>query len=927
MPVRLRAPDDAPPTVRVANLKPEPMPAVTPPPVGSGLSPSVFSVAAAEPGRLGTMPEVGETFLGFRLVDELGRGSFARVFLAEQEVLAGRQVALKVTLKPNREAERLARLQHANVVPVYSVHSALPVQVICMPFLGRRTIADQLRLHRLASSAPTPTPGRSRHGGTRKRHSTVTGSRSRHDSKLGVDPASGLFRAPHPAPEAEPFVGDVSAVLRLLRQLADGLAHAHARGVLHLDLKPANVLLADTGEPMLLDFNLSFDAREPNREMVGGTVPYMAPEQLIDFRSRGKGAVDHRTDLYSLGVMAFEMLTGYVPFPVSARALTEFDGLIATRKAGPPSLCEVTRDISPAVEAIVRKLLAPEPVDRYQSAEDLREDLDRQLADRPLRFARDTSVVERVGKWRRRNPRALGRLTAAALLAVAAVLGGVAYQHAEDRAAMVAKQQAKETRATVELLRLDLATPGDARTRPAGITRAADLLAAHGLPDDPNWKDRPAFARLSDADRAELAGDLGELLLLSAHARWQEARLKPEAERHAAAAAALRLNRAAAACFRADAAPPALARQHADLAAAVGEPIPAPVGGADRPPTARDLFLDATAALADGKYAHAAGLLEKAVAEQPNHAAAQFSLALCRFKAGEYLRAVERYDAAGVLMPKDPRPAFGRGVAYTMIRCQEAAAEAEFTRAIELAPDHADAYFNRAVVRTRVGKWREAEADLNAAIDRGTAPILAKTLRAMVRQKLGDRVGAEEDRKAALAATPDNEGDYITRGIRRLKDDPRAALADFKAAAALNPASLMALQDQAHVLADRLDQPAAALALVSRAAELYPEFAPARMGKAVLLARLGKRDEAHREAESARRLSEDPAITYQHACVYALTSATHPGDRDTAMKHLREAFTAGYTNVGRFNTDPDLGPIRRAPEFQTLVRAVRELVR
>src|SRR5438270_420119 len=109
-------------------------------------------------------------------------------------------------------------------------------------------------------------------------------------SPAGGDP--GPARVVAPDPQAAPLIGDVPAALRVLAKLADGLAHAHSRGVLHLDLKPANVLLADSGEPMLLDFNLAFDAREPKREMVGGTVPYMAPEQLIDFRSRGKGHID-----------------------------------------------------------------------------------------------------------------------------------------------------------------------------------------------------------------------------------------------------------------------------------------------------------------------------------------------------------------------------------------------------------------------------------------------------------------------------------------------------------------------------------------------------------------------------------------------------------------------------------------------------------
>jgi tetratricopeptide (TPR) repeat protein len=867
------------------------------------------------------MPEVGETFLGFRLVDELGRGSFARVFLAEQEILAGRQVALKVSVRPNREADRLARLQHANVVPVYSVHPAPPVQVICMPYLGRQTIADQLRLHRLSN--PSSELGRRRHTLARKGNLTVAGSGSRPPGKPAAsDP--GLTRVVAPSPQAASLIGDIPAVLRVLARLADGLAHAHDRGVLHLDLKPANVLLADSGEPMLLDFNLAFDAREPNREMVGGTVPYMAPEQLIDFRSRGKGGIDARTDLYSLGVMAFEMLCGYVPFPVSTRALLDFDGLIATRRAGPPSLREVNPDVSPAVEAIVHKLLAPDAADRYQCAADLREDVERQLADRPLMFAREWSVVERFGKWRRSHPRALGRIVAAVLLGVACGFGGVAYWYAADRAVTDARQKAQQTHASLATLRLDLINLDDNRRRQAAIARAADLLGSHGLPDDPNWKQRPALLRLSGAGRAELAGDLGELLLLLAHARWQEARVKPDADRRAVAAELLRLNHLAGDCFPEGSAPSFLARQRAELAAAVVG-APAPERAADRSLTARDLFLEAVAEVAEGKYHTAVPLLEKAVAGQPDHAAAQFRLAYCRQQLGEYTAAVERYKVAATLMPDDPRPAFNRGVCYGRIPRRERKAEDEFTRVLELDPDNGEAYYQRAVVRCQLRKIREAEADLNEALARNAPVIAARSLRGRLREALGDKAGAAADLTAANAATPTCEMDYIARGCNRLWTDPDAALADFRAAATLNPRSIAALQNQAHVLSEKKHDDAAALGVMDRAVELYREYAPARAGRAVLLARLGRRDAAHKEAEQAQLLSEDWAVTYQAACVYALTSKTHPEDRKKALELLGRAYADGFRAVYKLDRDPDLAPIRGTPEFAKLASSMKNL--
>ena len=235
-------------------------------------------------------------------------------------------------------------------------------------------------------------------------------------------------------------------MLRIIAQLAAGLAHAHERGILHLDLKPANVLLPDTGEPMLLDFNLSFDTTTSDRELVGGTVPYMAIEQLLDLRTRGGGQIDARTDLYALGVMAFEMLTGVVPFPASSKDLIDMDGLIAVRREPLPSIRELNPAVTPAVEAILHKLLAPEPADRYQSAGELKTDLDRHLNDLPLMFAREPSQRERFGKWRRRNPGVPGRLFAAALFGLALGFGGIAYQQTEAKAKSEAITLVQNTR-------------------------------------------------------------------------------------------------------------------------------------------------------------------------------------------------------------------------------------------------------------------------------------------------------------------------------------------------------------------------------------------------------------------------------------------------------------------------------------------------
>ena len=133
-------------------------------------------------------------------------------------------------------------------------------------------------------------------------------------------------------------LGYVQAVLWLTARVADGLAHAHERGILHRDLKPANILLGDDGEPLLLDFNLAADTKlrsHASAALIGGTLPYMAPEHLEALKDGGR-VPDARSDLYSLGVILFELLTGRDPFPVHTGPVREIlPRMIADRPRTP----------------------------------------------------------------------------------------------------------------------------------------------------------------------------------------------------------------------------------------------------------------------------------------------------------------------------------------------------------------------------------------------------------------------------------------------------------------------------------------------------------------------------------------------------------------------------------------------------------------
>ncbi len=313
---------------------------------------------------------------------------------------------LKVTTARWRESDRLARLQHTNIVPVYSVHRCDDLQVVCMPYFGRHTLDDLL------------------HERGEGRDELVDATRVNRDAKSA---ASGLH-ATESTPSGSESAGSGSAdtgrrlpfeqrVVWLMSRIAAGLAHAHERGILHRDLKPANVLVTDDGQPMILDFNLAEDllARDRSSALIGGTLPYMAPEHLQAVAGTG-GSVDVRSDIYAVGVILFQSLTGHLPFASSADASPEALTRAAEQRGRTvPSVRKRNSQISVAVDSIAQRCLAPRPADRYQSARSCRTTWNVNCAicrsaTRPIvRFASGD-------KWLRRHP----RITSAGTLSVLA---------------------------------------------------------------------------------------------------------------------------------------------------------------------------------------------------------------------------------------------------------------------------------------------------------------------------------------------------------------------------------------------------------------------------------------------------------------------------------------------------------------------------
>ena len=337
----------------------------------------------------------GDQFLDFELVCELGVGAFAKVFLAKQAELADRLVVLKITKAKSSEAQRLARLQHTHIVPVHSVHAQDELNALCMPNFGPCTLADALL--EIQASTDLPNDGDVFSESIVARFAEI-GSQHEQPNNAYTRTDKSDFAS----------LDYIDACVFVCRQIAEAIRYAHEQGVIHGDLKPANVLLANHGPVMLLDFNLSDDADKAaaHRSIVGGTLPYAAPEHLLALLSGNRP--QHSSDLYSLGVILYELLCGHLPFPSrpGSSELTIRE-MIADRQFEPPSLRSINRKVPHSLDSLVRKLLSTSPSNRYQNANHVCDDLQRHLDHRPLKHVANASITERIQKWNRRHPRAL----------------------------------------------------------------------------------------------------------------------------------------------------------------------------------------------------------------------------------------------------------------------------------------------------------------------------------------------------------------------------------------------------------------------------------------------------------------------------------------------------------------------------------------
>jgi len=940
---------------------------------GGALAPTITRAGPAvptgleEPDRPAAFPEPGDEIAGFRLLSDLGRGAFARVYLAEQAALANRPVALKVSRAFGDEYRALARLQHTHIVPIHSVHDdpATGLRLLCMPYLGGANLAqvleaagvqlpaqatggslvealDEVSAKLGTAMAPSRCPasvpsGRGPAVPSCGPHSRARSLWRKHWARPGEEGPPGEAAGAGAAEPGQParhylrHASYIQAAVWIAARLAEGLDHAHSRGLVHRDLKPSNVLIAVDGTPMLLDFNLATDSA-PDHDgawaMLGGTLPYMAPEHLDAFNPRGSTppeAVDERSDLYALGLILFEMVAGRPAFPdptPGVPLLESLAAMTARRRAGAPSL-RAANPLAPwGLDAVLRKCLDPEPGRRYGRAADLAEDLRRFLDDLPLVHVAESSVRERLAKWSRRNPRAVSASNIAALALVLSLgcigVAGTLAGHLEGAAAQLKLAGFRESFDRCQLL-LNT-TGGPAGHLEGGAALARQALEDYGVGGRADWTAGPMVRRLPPAQRRALREDVAELALLLARAEVATAgRGAPEAGRRRA------LGRAIAWLDRAEHADPrptaALFQDRARYHAALGRPRAAALDRqrADRvaPSTCRDYYLLGTELLAGGAADRAEAPLARAVALDARRFWAWFTLGLCHLEQGRHADAAADFAVCAALAPDFAWPHLNRGLALArqgrLVEAREA-----YDRALAVNDRFVEAFVNRSLTLLELGDAAGAERDLARAIALGRRDPATLAAHGEAQARLGRRAEAARDFAAALADRPDDPALLVARGFFRLAADPPGAEADFRRAVALEPRHARALLGLA--LGRKADDPRAALAHADAALAAEPGLGDALQLRALLRARLG--DAA--ALADADRLAEvpTPARLYNAACAVAILAETTADPRlvPRSLALLRRALDAGLP-AARALADPDLRPLRDRPEFRALARS------